>query len=491
MWQITEKDIIDVFNRIKKLIGVEIKRENYSRALYLIDRAAVWGYFYNFQYADDDLEKNIQVLSNHYKEVQSLDNQVPLTEKVMLVTSRMSDNHELIRQYARALVRSGKPAKIISYGTTDSNKKSPNLFREIDGKIEIEWIEDTDNYEDAVLSMSKIIYDYNPSVILTHIIPWDVRSVVAVMAAKNCFCYNICFNDHSFWIGKSMLDYLIEFRPYGATISVEKRGIDPNKLIHIPYYPIVSEDVKFQGFPFDRKDRIVFFSGGDGYKMMDKSNTYFNNIDRILEENPKAVFFLASGRTDFMRLKTKNLKNYRRIYISGNRKDIYAVFQNCDIYYGTYPIVGALMSEYAAMCGKPVVARANKKPGLEEIGGILNHKYPDNVAFQTNEEMCNYAHRLCEDEVFRKAEGQRLKNNMTTRDDFEINVCNALNNKMEPFVFQPLDMDYEGIENYYREYSVTYSNAHVGVPYRVFGLKSLRYWPKLLPYFMRAALIHN
>ena len=141
MWNITEKDIIDVFNRIKKQIGVEIERENYSRALYLIDRAAVWGYFYNFQYADNDLENYNQLLANHYKELLGLKPQEQSSDCVLLVTSRMSDNHELIRQYARALVRSGKPSKIIAWGNNNTKNRCPNLCAEIEGKVEVEWIE--------------------------------------------------------------------------------------------------------------------------------------------------------------------------------------------------------------------------------------------------------------------------------------------------------------------------------------------------------------
>lgn len=488
MKPITEKEIIGIFNRIKKEIKVELKRNNYSRVLYLIDRAAAWGYFYNFQYSDEEIEGFIQLLANHYREILNFTPQVQTSDRVLLVTSRVSDNHELIRQYARALIICGKTAKIIALGDSSTKTKCSNLCREIENVVEIEWIEDCEDYEKTAVSMAKAIYSYKPSKIFTHVIPWDVRSIIAVMATKNCTCFNINFNDHTFWIGKSMLDYLIEFRPYGATISVEKRGIPAEKLLYVPYYPIVTEDLPFQGFPFDRNNKIVFFSGGDGYKMMDQSNTFFNNIDRILDENPDAVFFLASGRVDFLKGKVVNLKNHDRIYISGSRKDIYAVFVNCDIYYGTYPVVGALMSEYAALCCKPIVARANKNTGLEEINGILNHKYPDKVAFLTNDEMCKYAHKLCKDIDFRHAEGNRLKKNITSREEFEKSIFQIINDQLSDYAFLPLTMDYKGIEKFYLDFSVNYADAHVGIPYHIFGLKALVYWPKLIPHFIRASL---
>ena len=126
MMRITEKDIVGMFNRIKQEIGVEINRANYSRSLYLIANAAVWGYFYNFQYTDDDIERYIQKLSDHYKETLNLASQSPSSDRVLLVTSRISDNHELIRQYARALAICGKTSKIIVLGNRLLKTKCSN-----------------------------------------------------------------------------------------------------------------------------------------------------------------------------------------------------------------------------------------------------------------------------------------------------------------------------------------------------------------------------
>ena len=50
-------------------------------------------------------------------------------------------------------------------------------------------------------------------------------------------------------------------------------------------------------------------------------------------------------------------------FFIGRRKRmaaIDAVFENCDIYLGTYPICGGLMSQYAAMHAKPILAYFEK-----------------------------------------------------------------------------------------------------------------------------------
>ena len=67
------------------------------------------------------------------------------------------------------------------------------------------------------------------------------------------------------------------------------------------------------------------------------------------------------------------MKNGERVYTSKYRKDISQLFRNCDIYYGTYPLSGGLMCQYAAAFGKPILAYAKKRVELDEVDGIVNY----------------------------------------------------------------------------------------------------------------------
>lgn len=60
--------------------------------------------------------------------------------------------------------------------------------------------------------------------------------------------YLINPTDHAFWLGKSCLDFSIEFRDYGCNVSNKFRSIENNQIIKQIYYPIlISSD--FKGLP--------------------------------------------------------------------------------------------------------------------------------------------------------------------------------------------------------------------------------------------------
>lgn len=64
----------------------------------------------------------------------------------------------------------------------------------------------------------------------------------------------------------------------------------------------------------------------------------------------------------------------RRVFLLGSRRDIHAVFRACDIYMGTYPIGGGLMSQYAAVNGKPILAYASEECPSAFVETVVCHK---------------------------------------------------------------------------------------------------------------------
>ena len=72
------------------------------------------------------------------------------------------------------------------------------------------------------------------------------------------------------------------------------------------------------------------------------------------------------------------MKNGERVYTSKYRKDISQLFRNCDIYYGTYPLSGGLMCQYAAAFGNPILAYARKSwmRWMALLIIIMKHRLP-------------------------------------------------------------------------------------------------------------------
>lgn len=63
--------------------------------------------------------------------------------------------------------------------------------------------------------------------------------------------------DHAFWLGRFAFDYCIEFRVYGYNISIQKRKIEKEKILMLPYYPVIRKE-KYQGLPFPDSTRFIF-----------------------------------------------------------------------------------------------------------------------------------------------------------------------------------------------------------------------------------------
>lgn len=49
--------------------------------------------------------------------------------------------------------------------------------------------------------------------------------------------YLINLQDQTFWLGGNAIDYSIEFRPFGASVSMERRGLKREQLLMLPFYP--------------------------------------------------------------------------------------------------------------------------------------------------------------------------------------------------------------------------------------------------------------
>ena len=494
---LTEEQVINIFNRIKKKASEQIECGCLEKGLRYIETAAQWGYCFNFEYTDDDLEQLLQKMSHTIEgKLDNIFGERNEGERIVFICNRTIDCGELTRQYSKALSVMGIPVLIITLnriikmdGIKIGSTETPSYLQG-NPNVTIKVIEESKHLMDTTQEVAGMIRYFNPTKILAHVWPWDARLIVAIMAAKQCPCYNINFNDHAFWIGKSMLDYLIEFRPYGASISVQKRGLKVEQLIHLPYYPIISDDIPFQGFPFDRKGKVVIFTGGTEYKMLGEDNLYFDIMDTVLGDNANAVVFLASTSFIGIRQRISKMKNRDRVFVSKYRKDISELFKNCDIYYGTYPLSGGMMSQYAAFFAKPILAYANEKVALDEMDGIVNYHIDVPIAKNDLIELFSYAKKLCSDSLYRRTEGQRLFESVIKRQEFDEILKEVLVGNTKLKTMKLLDIDYDSIRRFYLNFANIYNNGNLVILLKTFHLFSFIYFPSYSLSFIARLLLH-
>lgn len=163
------------------------------------------------------------------------------------------------------------------------------------------------------------------------------------------------------------LDYIIEFRGMGLDTSLKYRNAWKKQCLINPYYPII-DNTKFAGFEFKVPDRAVkLFSGGRFVKVYSENGKFLDVVKDILLNNESAFFIFAGSGDKAPMLKyiyDNGLED--RWKVIDYRKDLYGVMKNVDIYLGTYPQSGGLMTQYAVAAGTPIVEMDTKNGGVAE-----------------------------------------------------------------------------------------------------------------------------
>ena len=452
MRKLSIREIKQGYKGVKRLAQRASDGGDYEASLKYIGKCATIAQQFNWIYADDELEDLLADIGN--KLVKKPSNGYQLIKDRVVFYDAFCKSFVLALQYVEALVLAGKEIMYIT--TANDLVKNKTGFADILGKLEVYPSvkivivppgKDTERicfFYDAVVS-------YCPEQILLHMVADAVVLPALYVLPSAIKRYIINLADQTFWLGKKAIDYCIEFRQFGVSVSQQRRGIKPEQQLLVPFYPI-DDGNTFEGFPEQcSPDKVIVFSGGDLYKVLDEKRTYWRLVKRLLDEYPKLVFLFATkiGKDinreidGFIR---DNGFEGRFIYVN-YRKDINEVFKRCDIYMGTCPASGSLMSQLAAVNAKPILQYYY--PGTPddetEQAICINDKFP--ISFQDEELFMEEAHRLITDKEYRKKQGERLKNAMITSEQFNRLVADSLSSNVTQIPLEPFEMDYSLLDD--------------------------------------------
>ena len=283
--------------------------------------------------------------------------------------------------------------------------------------------------------------------------PSDVEACVAfgVMTGK-VRRYQINLTDHAFWLGRNAFDYCVEFREYGACVSHKYRHIPEDKIRLLSYYPYFDKNVPFDGFPFDVGNRQILFSGGSLYKTFDDKRTYYHMVEDIMQQH-NDLLFLYAGTGDKSGLIDLQNKFPDRVFVIDERKDLYAVMQHITLYLNTYPMIGGLMTQYAAVAGKlPLTLVSNMDTSLD--GLLLNHKELA-VEFQDKEAVVAEANRLLSDEDYKRGKEEKIVKSVIDENRFREELGRLIEDGNTDFIFHLHDIDTSAFrESYMYRFSI-------------------------------------
>ena len=420
----TESDKIKMvgnyMDKLKKIADSSVQKGNYRKALDALTAASFILEEYNQYYVDEDLEKTLKVISDKLVKPGFTADE---TDKntILYYDSFGFDVRALALVYMHALSNLGY--RIIYITKIESKDSQPELHRAVEGGNVIWNYVSYDNREQEVKDIHALFEKYKPAKAILYSTPDDAAAMSVFKAYEGIVeRFKINLTDHAFWLGHDVFDYNLEFRNYGACVSVKYRGIPESKEILMPFYPY-HRDREFQGLPFDAEGKKIVFSGGSLYKTLgDPQNRFYVIVERLLKSHDDLVFLYA-GTGDETEINKLSSKFPERVYRIDERTDLFELMEHCTIYLNTFPFIGGLMMQFASDA-KKVPLTLKKEGCYDENKEIL--ALQDTIEYDSIDDLVAEADRLLTDEDYRTRRGEELKASLISPKQFEEELQRAL-----------------------------------------------------------------
>lgn len=440
--QYTKDELDRVYERIVRTALSHEKRKRYNRAIATVEKAAKMQYSLNFIYADERLNGILREQSIIFYGIN--ESYVGNPNVVLFYDSFAIDNGGLTQQYLDALV-SCTDLSIVYICEEKIKKNGKNILKFLQSH-NISYFELPKDHDGACCVFKGVIDRLMPGKMFLHTNPYTTVPYLIGYSYPNIKKYKINLTDHAFWIGGAdFFNKILEFRDYGATLSIEKRGFNYQQIKIIPFYPW-QEEMDFEGFP-PIKQRTLLFSGGATYKIESKDRVFFKIVEKILDCDEDVAFLYAgNGNMEHLEKYKHESKHKDRIFYLGFRKDIAQVMRNIDIYLNTYPFAGGLMLQFAATSSKPILSM---RDGSCEA--LVCTKRNASFAFDRVDELVEEASRLIKDKKYREERALFFHSLISTKDDFKkmvYNKCFSTSYDVDEHINQE-KIDYEGVCNMY------------------------------------------
>lgn len=471
---LTEEYIQSLFNKFKRKAQDCLARRWYDSCLKYLNAAARTAYTFYVGFTDEEIEAMLKQMSGCIQKRETFEK----GPRCVFYDTFSQDAQGLTMQYVDAIIAAGwEMLYITEFGLDDprsirlkktlndySKAKVVSVPRSMSGMKKVQFVYDT-------------IMDYAPDKLFMHIHPSAVEAVTAFYALpKEITKYQINLTDHTYWVGSGCVDYSFEFREYGASLSVGRRGIPRERVLFMPYYPMMKE-TEFAGFPKEAEGKVKIFSGASFYKIIDENDTFFRLNKAILDTNPNAVtLFAGGGDFDLLNGLIEKYGLKGRFIPIGQRNDIFECFKHADIYLNTYPHFGGLMGQMAAHAALPILSFAKKESGV--IDEVVCQKHKEQITFYDMEGFISEATRLINDYDYRKQRGQAMLSCVISVEEFNKSYRECVLEKSSPYpvtIDKNVKLHYLNVEDKLKLENRT--KSYQKSIFSVFGMKGLYVCP--------------
>lgn len=455
---LTEKKLYSEFDHYKRIAERELKKEKIESSMLVMQLACILAKNYYLCYEDDTLEDLVRLIAARIPYKEDHDRK---RNKYVFYDTHTTDNIALTQQYLGALMDWGVE---FVYMTTRSLKSSrakliASMLKGYD-KVTVHEIPEIKSLKEKAIYIRELLYKTDAGTAFVQTTADDVAGNVAFCGMGSICKYYIDLSDHSFWLGAKLYDKYITFRNYGYNICVQSRRIPAERVLIQPFYPtLISKE--YRGIPCNDEKSIKILSGGRLEKIYDKKDTFLKLVKKILDQNGNVEFYYSGGgafgkigQTSYIESQIKKLGIGERFHMLGFRDDIISLMKHMDIYMGTYPMGGGLMTQQAASMSLPIVQYVTA--GLSSsVNEFLTLDDKDSFVFFEDEGgFLRRVKELVDSEELRKYYGQIYQNSVMTLEQFN----RELRVQIEAGKYIYPHKDYRVECDHYRENQISVEN---------------------------------
>ena len=451
--------VVKIQATIKELMRKKLERGDVQSTIEMIDTFSDFTQKFNNIMRDQEIEEILKKIANIY--IPRSNEPSNCDDNTILFYDQVGTTKCLGLQYLRALYELGyKIIYINECWVHAATSQFINLIKPLCSEIHIfnsrgSLFDDTKEF--LGVTISKLIQTVPTNKIILQPASSGALGQIVLYSLRGYDIYRIVPGDHHFFIGYDYVHKFIEFRKFGISNAIYNRRITPNKIVRLPYYPVIDNIEKFGGLPKQLSNKVIFMAAGATYKFMG-SDLFLKFIDWILETPNTAFLFVGEAPKAFIKL-SKKKKWKDRFFILGYRKDFVQIVQHIDVLISSYPFGGGLICQTAAYFEKPLLVYRKPEELEEYIVEDLMGDNGDDLSVTDTDLDAFHEHikRLSNNKEHRISEGKNAKRLLQTESDFVNRLDHLLKNcypsvsgNIKPINFQYHVKNYFNIQNRYR-----------------------------------------
>ena len=188
--------------------------------------------------------------------------------------------------------------------------------------------------------------------------------------------------DHCFWLGRGLADVLVDHRPAGTAIAVERRGVEAERCLPLPLPAPAAPDARAAAGRAQTRaslgvppEAVLVLTVGSPYKYAAEGERHLARlVAPVVQRNRRAVV-VAIGPADDGEWRAARERTGGRVHALGPVGGLGALYAAADVYLESYPCSGGTCLTEAASAGLPVLTYAPDPHEAEILGTTPSERF--------------------------------------------------------------------------------------------------------------------